>query len=850
MPDDQSALRDAIQSCSTRRTLKSLIADTRPGQFGPALFEVVVRLSGSDPGRAIRLATLSETVRTEKEDRPWILRAQGVGLRARAKWSLAAQRFVEAGEAANGIDQVAFQIGAIDSFARAGTPDRAIQLGTNLFARLKKLKRPDLAGRAALNVGNAYLWTDDEASASEWLRRAAELLPEDSVERTHALLGRSSALLHTTERALSRSLAEEALAAYQASESEFFAALSELNLAVLDRLDGDAEASLTRLLRLRPMLSEGAFEAARVEEFMGDAYLDLGLWTEAQHAFQVALSLTTARSAPLNQTNCLYGRAKARRSLSDPLGFLRDITHAERRYRALGNPYWADRCLLELCEAGKITQRSALRLQQALSRFQSQRLDRETQRSQLVLAEWGVLDPFKLKITDPSLEYRLHALRAAQSSTPLPHYRKMLDSMARDRVRRKGAAALSSYFLDKREPLEAYLLALLSSGQRSHLDEAMDVIRKTRSIALLDEIMAAGTSEFSEDLRQEIDSLRQEMGPESDQPGSRVAITPSFSPSLRRKLTEVSQRVVDAVRHPAGAPKSEVLFATDQALVRLNADGAESWPTTRKQLLDLHRKWMFEVRGERSAQSNAALDRLAQCYRELLPSPGSWICPADALWTVPWPILNDEPSVLCLHPDLTGDMSPLPSDAKGVILLGCSDDLVHLQSEVMAIRELFPAAKVFPTAKEARAWLQSGESVDFVHVAGHARFDPENPMFSHLVFSDGLITGAEISRSSFRTRLAVLNACDTGCLDSRNPYEPDGLVRAFLTKGASAVIAGLWPLDDAFARDFARSLYQSLRTRVLLNIAVAEARNAVRQVWPGPQHWGGIVLFGGYHHEG
>lgn len=86
------------------------------------------------------------------------------------------------------------------------------------------------------------------------------------------------------------------------------------------------------------------------------------------------------------------------------------------------------------------------------------------------------------------------------------------------------------------------------------------------------------------------------------------------------------------------------------------------------------------------------------------------------------------------------------------------------------------------------------------HFSTHAVFDFEEAQRSALLMKDGarLCVGSLASAEDLgRPRLVALSACETGLHEvNRTPEEFIGLTGAFMTMGARAVIATLWPVDD------------------------------------------------------
>ncbi|MBY0357653.1 MAG: CHAT domain-containing protein [Candidatus Obscuribacterales bacterium] len=88
-----------------------------------------------------------------------------------------------------------------------------------------------------------------------------------------------------------------------------------------------------------------------------------------------------------------------------------------------------------------------------------------------------------------------------------------------------------------------------------------------------------------------------------------------------------------------------------------------------------------------------------------------------------------------------------------------------------------------------------------IHFAGHAIFNPDEPMASGLVLGDGsVLTAARILEdTNFRTtcgRLLILSACQTGVNFIAAGGEMLGLVRALIYAGMRNLISSLWEVAD------------------------------------------------------
>jgi len=118
-----------------------------------------------------------------------------------------------------------------------------------------------------------------------------------------------------------------------------------------------------------------------------------------------------------------------------------------------------------------------------------------------------------------------------------------------------------------------------------------------------------------------------------------------------------------------------------------------------------------------------------------------------------------------------------------------------------------------------------------VHFAGHAVFNPDEPMASGLVLSDGtVLTAASIlERSSLRTnvgRLLVLSACQTGVNRVTPGGEILGLSRALMYAGMPNLVLSLWEVADRSTSDLMQTFHNTWQAG---KVTIADALRIAQQ---------------------
>lgn len=153
----------------------------------------------------------------------------------------------------------------------------------------------------------------------------------------------------------------------------------------------------------------------------------------------------------------------------------------------------------------------------------------------------------------------------------------------------------------------------------------------------------------------------------------------------------------------------------------------------------------------------------------------------------------------------------------GMLALGYNgeggDALRYAEAEASAVAHLMRGqAWVGPAAKASRL-IAEGGSARWLHVAGHAYYNAQDPLASrlHLGEGDALSARAIISDLDLRADLVMLSACTTGLSHVVPGDELFGLQRAFLYAGAPAVVCTLWDAEDLVALLVMERFYQALR---------------------------------------
>ncbi len=135
-------------------------------------------------------------------------------------------------------------------------------------------------------------------------------------------------------------------------------------------------------------------------------------------------------------------------------------------------------------------------------------------------------------------------------------------------------------------------------------------------------------------------------------------------------------------------------------------------------------------------------------------------------------------------------------------------------------------------ATPARVYSLPFKDLSVLHFATHALARLDSPEQSALYLSeyteagtrttDSRISAAEITQAGLRADVVVLSGCATGDGSELRGEGVLGLTYGFLANGSGAVVASLWPIEDASTARFMKEFYGAYRAR-------AQPAEALRQ---------------------
>jgi CHAT domain-containing protein len=192
----------------------------------------------------------------------------------------------------------------------------------------------------------------------------------------------------------------------------------------------------------------------------------------------------------------------------------------------------------------------------------------------------------------------------------------------------------------------------------------------------------------------------------------------------------------------------------------------------------------------------------------------------------------------CLEKQNIRESSPL--------LVGVADEMAPLVGEeISRLSQIFPDARVLRDEAATReAFVENGKISSFLHIATHAIFRQDNPMFSSFKLADGWFTAFDLFSMSCQTNLVTLSGCQSGMSEVTGSDDLLGLMRGFLYAGARSLLLSLWNVNDESTAELMARFYREWQKGATKSTALRSAMLAVRQEHPNPFYWAPFLLVG------
>jgi hypothetical protein len=247
-----------------------------------------------------------------------------------------------------------------------------------------------------------------------------------------------------------------------------------------------------------------------------------------------------------------------------------------------------------------------------------------------------------------------------------------------------------------------------------------------------------------------------------------------------------------------------------------------------------------------------ARDRVAR-LRQLLVEPLALpqdrdivVVPVDVLQSVPWSALVDAPVSLSPSASFWASALQRARPASGKVLLAAGPGLPAAEDEVRRLSRVHEHSEVLsPPESTVRRVAEALEDVSTAHFACHGVVRADNPMFSGLRLSDGLLTVQELELRDLAPYRVVLAACESSADIAYTGGELLGFVSALIARGTAGVLGSIQLVPDEATVGFMLRVHEHLHHDATLAAALHAARESLDLEDPADLvNWCGFTAYG------
>jgi CHAT domain-containing protein len=248
-------------------------------------------------------------------------------------------------------------------------------------------------------------------------------------------------------------------------------------------------------------------------------------------------------------------------------------------------------------------------------------------------------------------------------------------------------------------------------------------------------------------------------------------------------------------------------------------------------------------------------DRLLRTIEPTIGERNLVIVPHRGLYYLPFQALHDGESYLIERREVSFAPSAVvlqqclarsEPQFDTALLLGVADERIpSVHQELHALDQIFDEIKRYSDAAATTEVLRSNAAgVDVIHLACHAQFRSDNPLFSALKLGDGWFTARDAYGLKLNCGLVTLSACETGMNAVAPGDELMGLARGFFSAGSPTVLMSLWTIDDEATTELMVSFYSELAKTKSPASSLRTAQMKLLKEKAHPFFWSPFVLVG------
>ena len=210
------------------------------------------------------------------------------------------------------------------------------------------------------------------------------------------------------------------------------------------------------------------------------------------------------------------------------------------------------------------------------------------------------------------------------------------------------------------------------------------------------------------------------------------------------------------------------------------------------------------------------------------------VVPTGVLQATPWSVLPScQGRPVTVAPSATVWLAATRRPAlPGPVLVAAGPRLRSAPGEARAVAALHGTTALLDPAASVDAVSAALPDASLAHLATHGRLSAENPLFSHLLLSDGPLVVYDLERLDSLPHTVVLAACESGRHVVPAGDELLGLGAAFLAGGTAQLVASVVPVPDAETSDLMTALHARLVAGEPPAVALAAAQASLAGAGP------------------
>jgi CHAT domain-containing protein len=779
-------------------------------------------------------------------------------LNALAHLDQAIQLYEEAGDE---LSAAKVRLNRIDCYRQLSRNDEALRDGEICKQVFSKLDEKRMLARSLNNLGAVFFGLDRFNDWLSTLEQAARLLKEIRDEKSMAMVYMNIAIALTSLNRsaeaieyykLSRNLAQE-------SGQTWLASLSNYNLGYLHYTQGEFTKALDVLTETRSALSIDQSLIALCDLTQSEIYLEINMYRDAIQFAQQAYNGLESLGKPFAMAKAIGVKAMAHSQLREFKEAGRLFHQARTMFKEQGNEVRAAgmdlyRGVMWLqmglnADARAVAQtaydafmKESVKPKAAFARIVSARASLRLAELDEACQEARVAKSLNDESPLPSVSHQLHALLGeidqAQNNLTAAReeFQRAIAELEDVRANIAADELRLNYLKDKVPVYQMLMDTDLRLGDAAHLEEAFETAERAKSRTLVD-LLAGSVDPLKQASSSSLEDIRQTLAPDA----ALVEYVIIGDSVIAFCISGDRFDVVQNICSKAGLKKTFGFLQFHFS--RLASDpAAKLRPAMALANIQAHLKTLYEM--------------LVRPIEQILSGKKSVVfVPSDFLHYLPFHALFDGSAYLVDR--FTISYAPTatiyrlfierPVEHKPeALLIGVPDEAAPLiADEIESVRSVLPNARAFVGDTATRDRLtQEMETAGMIHIASHATFRPDNPMFSSFQLHDGPMNFFDIYNLRTSASLITLSGCGTGLSNVVAGDELLGLVRGFLYAGATSVVLSLWDVNDRTTADLMKYFYGYLAGGKTKGVSLREAMLRLRQEQPHPYYWAPFLLMG------